>query len=381
VIPYGRQHISQEDIEAVVGVLQSDFLTQGPAVPQLEKELADYCGVAHCCLVNSATSALHMACLALDVGHGDLVWTTPISFVATSNAALMCGADVDFVDVDSATLNMSVDALRIKLEEAARLGRLPKVVIPVHMGGQSANMAAIFALGQEYGFRIIEDASHAVGGSYGDLKVGSCAFSDVVIFSFHPVKIITTGEGGALTTKDDEIARRLKLLRSHGVTKDSTSLENQDEGPWYYEQHCLGYNYRMTDIHAALGLSQLQRLDAYVTRRNQIASRYIQSLPEQVTPLTVTSGCYSSYHLFIIRVKPKVRRALFEYLRAKEIWVQIHYYPIHLQPYYRDLGFKAGLCPVAEATYEEIISLPMYPTLRDEQHAYVIDMIREFYES
>jgi dTDP-4-amino-4,6-dideoxygalactose transaminase len=299
--------------------------------------------------------------------------------VATSNAALMCGARVDFVDVDPDTLNLSVGALRQKLSSAARTGGLPKVVVPVHMCGQSCDMEPIRSLGRKYGFRIVEDASHAIGATYNTAPVGSCEFSDIAVFSFHPVKIITTGEGGALITNSVALASRLELLRSHGVTKNPADLGRGDEGPWYCEQHALGYNYRMTDIQAALGLSQFTRLDDIVDRRNQLAERYHQQLSGSVRPLTVIENCRSSYHLYVIRVEKAVRRQLFEYLRERDIGVQVHYFPIHLQPYYQRLGFSEGCCPVAEAAYEEIMSIPMFPTLTDGEQEQVINLIRQFY--
>jgi UDP-4-amino-4,6-dideoxy-N-acetyl-beta-L-altrosamine transaminase len=371
VIPYGRQDISDEDIKAVVAVLRSDFITQGPSVTDFEQSTAKYCGSAHAIAVNSATSALHIACLALGVGPGDLVWTSPITFVASSNCALYCGADVDFVDVDDATANMSVDALAAKLAEAETSGRLPKVVIPVHLCGTSCNMKAIRALGDRYGFRIIEDASHAIGGHYLDAPVGSCAYSDITVFSFHPVKIITTGEGGMAVTNDAELAQRMGLLRSHGVTRDPSSMTREGDGPWYYQQVALGFNYRITDIQAALGLSQMSRLDAFVARRHEIADWYDEHLATLPLQLPVRpADSYSALHLYVIRVDlentERTHREVFESLREQGIGVNLHYIPVYTHPYYEQLGFKAGLCPTAERYYERAISIPMFPNLTTE---------------
>ena len=368
MIPYGRQDISDEDIEAVVAVLRSDFITQGPSIRGFEQAIADYCGAAHAVAVNSATSALHIACLALDVGPGDLVWTSPITFVASSNCALYCGADVDFVDVDDATANMSVDALSTKLAAAEAIDRLPKVVIPVHLCGTSCDMQAIRALGDRYGFKIIEDASHAIGGRYLDTPVGSCTFSDITVFSFHPVKIITTGEGGMAVTNDAGLAQRMDLLRSHGVTRDPSLMTREGDGPWYYEQIDLGFNYRMTDLQAALGLSQAKRLDAFVSKRNEIASWYDQAFAElPVTPLARPADVYSALHLYVIRVKGGLasHRNVFEQLRSSGIGVNLHYMPIYLQPFYRNLGFTKGQCPNAEVYYTQAITLPLHPGLTE----------------
>jgi UDP-4-amino-4,6-dideoxy-N-acetyl-beta-L-altrosamine transaminase len=370
VIPYGRQDISDEDIEAVVAVLRSDFITQGPSIRGFEEAIADYCGAAHAVAVNSATSALHIACLALGVGPGDLVWTSPITFVASSNCALYCGADVDFVDIDDATANMSVEALAAKLAAAETAGRLPKVVIPVHLCGTSCDMKAIRELGDRYGFKIIEDASHAIGGRYLDLPVGSCAHSDITVFSFHPVKIITTGEGGMAVTNDPQLAQRMDLLRSHGVTRDPSLMTREGDGPWYYQQVDLGFNYRITDIQAALGLSQMSRLDEFVARRHEIADWYDEHLAKLPLQLPVRpTDSYSALHLYVIRVDlentQRTHREVFERLRAQDIGVNLHYIPVYTQPYYKRLGFAAGLCPAAEHYYARAISLPLYPGLTE----------------
>jgi UDP-4-amino-4,6-dideoxy-N-acetyl-beta-L-altrosamine transaminase len=370
-IPYGTQNISEADIAAVVKVLRSSFLTQGPAVPAFEDGVARFCGAAHAIAVANATAALHIACLALDVGPGDLVWTSPVSFVASSNCALYCGADVDFVDIDPATFNMSVAALEEKLAQAERAGRLPKLVIPVHLGGLSCDMAAIRSLADRYGFRIIEDASHAIGGEYRQAKVGSCPFSDIAIFSFHPVKVMTTGEGGMALTNDPALAERMRLLRSHGITRDPALMEQESEGGWYYEQLLLGFNYRLTDIQAALGSSQLERVEAFVARRQEIAAHYDAAFAD--APLAVqrqSPEARSSYHLYVIRypgADADTRRAAYDSLRAAGIGVNLHYHPIYLQPYYRRLGFQPGHCLEAEAYNREAITIPLFPAMTDAQ--------------
>lgn len=368
MIPYGKQEITEADIQAVVDVLKSDFITQGPVIPAFEKAVATYCGANHAIAVNSATSALHIACLALGVGSGDLVWTTPISFVASSNCALYCGATVDFVDIDPKTYNLSVACLEEKLSEAEKQGKLPKVIIPVHFTGQSCEMEKIHKLSKKYGFKIIEDASHAIGGRYQDSPVGNCKFSDIAVFSFHPVKIITTAEGGMALTNDKAIAEKLTLLRSHGVTKDTSLMSKEDAGSWYYEQIDLGFNYRLTDIQAALGLSQLERLDEYVTQRHSLSKKYNELLAR--LPITTPwqhPETYSGLHLYVIRLNlsqiKKSHSEVFEELRQEGVGVNLHYIPIHTQPYYQTLGFNWGDYPEAEQYHKEAISLPMYPTL------------------
>lgn len=380
MIPYGRQDISEADIQAVVEVLRSDFLTQGPAVPAFENAVAAYCGVPHAVAVNSATSALHIACLALGVGKGDVVWTSPITFVASSNCALYCGAQVDFVDIDPRTYNLSVERLAEKLARAEQTGCLPKVVIPVHLCGQPCDMAGIHALSQRYGFRIIEDASHAIGGKYQGEPVGNCRYSDISVFSFHPVKIITTGEGGMALTKDAELDSRMRLLRSHGITRDSSEMTREPDGPWYYQQIDLGFNYRMTELQAALGLSQLQRLDEFVSARHAIAKRYgdlFAGFPVE-TPWQHPDG-YSGFHLYVIRLKlnkvASTHRAIFESMRRAGIGVNLHYIPVYLQPYYEALGFREGCCPEAEQYYAEAISLPMFPGLTNLQQERVVQCL------
>jgi UDP-4-amino-4,6-dideoxy-N-acetyl-beta-L-altrosamine transaminase len=381
VIPYGRQSISDADVDAVVRVLRSDFLTQGPQVPAFERALAAQVGAQHAIAVNSATSALHMACLALDVGPGDLLWTSPNSFVASSNCALYCGAEVDFVDVDPRTYNLCARALGAKLAAARAAGRLPKVVVPVHFAGQSCDMAAIGQLAQEYGFKVVEDASHAIGGSWQSHSIGDCRHSDITVFSFHPVKIITTAEGGALTTNDPSLATRLADLRSHGITRDEGRMVRKDQGGWYYEQLSLGYNYRMTELQAALGLSQMAELTRFVSRRHALVARYEAGLAG--TPLVLPwqqPGSYSAFHLYVTQVRDDARlnrRELFDALRAAGIYVNVHYIPIHTQPYYQAQGFKAGDFPVAEAYYERAISLPLYAGLSEADQDFVIAKLRE----
>ncbi len=382
VIPYGRQDINQSDIDAVVSVLRSDFLTQGPAVPAFEKSIVDYCAAEHAVAVNSATSALHIACLALGVGNGDIVWTTPITFVASANCALYCGATVDFVDINPRTYNISVESLAEKLAVAEKAGKLPKVLIPVHLCGQPCDMESIYVLSQKYGFKIIEDASHSIGGKYKDEPIGNCRYSDITVFSFHPVKIITTGEGGMAMTNDAQLAKRMQLLRSHGITRDEKEMTHSSDGPWYYQQIDLGYNYRMTDIQAALGLSQMQRLDEFVSMRHAIAKRYDKLLIDlPVTTPWQHEDSYSALHLYVIRLKlaeiSKTHRQIFEVLREMDIGVNLHYIPVYHQPYYQSLGFKTDYCLEAEQYYAESISLPMYPGLTEVQQELVVTALSE----
>lgn len=372
MIPYGRQDISQDDIDSVIATLTSDFLTQGPAVPAFEAAISKHCGVRHAVAVNSATSALHIACLALGVGPGDVVWTSPITFVASANCALYCGADVDFVDIDDRTWNMCPRKLAAKLEQAKQTGRLPKVVIPVHLCGQSCDMAAIGALAKTYGFKIIEDASHAIGAEYDGAPVGNCAHSDIVVFSFHPVKIITTAEGGLCTTNDAELAHSMQLFRSHGITRDSNKMTHAPDGPWYYQQVTLGLNYRMTDMQAALGLSQMSRLQQFVTRRREIAARYDEKLNGSGLLLpTLIEAAASSWHLYVVRVQSDMRLKVFEGLRKADIGVNVHYIPVPSQPCYRNLGHDPALYPTAMQYYAGAISIPVYASMTDEKVDYV----------
>lgn len=373
MIPYGRQSISQHDIEAVVEVLRSDWLTQGPTIERFEQALAAACEARHGVAVSNATAALHIACLALDLGPGDWLWTSPNTFVASANCALYCGAQVDFVDIDPHTLNLDVSRLAAKLEQAERLGRLPKIVVPVAFAGQSCDMAGIAALARQYGFKVIEDASHAVGASYQGRPVGCGDYADISVFSFHPVKIITTGEGGLLTTQNDVLAERLRRLRSHGITRDPALMTQASDGPWYYQQLELGFNYRMTDIQAALGLSQLSRLSAFVARRRALAARYVTLLAAApVVTLATQAGAESAWHLFPVRVPAAQHARVFNALRAAGIGVNLHYIPVHLQPYYQGLGFTAGQFPEAERYYSEALSLPLYPDMTDEQQDEVV---------
>jgi len=384
--PYGRQDINDEDIQAVVDVLRSDFLTQGPAVPAFEKSVADYCGVKHAVAVNSSTSALHIACLALGIGKEDIVWTSPITFVASANCALYCGADVDFVDIDPYTYNMSVDCLSEKLKQAEILGNLPKVVIPVHLCGQSCDMEKIHALSFKYGFKIIEDASHAIGAKYKNRPVGNCEFSDITIFSFHPVKIITTGEGGMAVTNDEVLAKQFRLLRSHGISNNLLDMQMRPANEiWNYQQIILGFNYRMTDIQAALGLSQMKRLDDFVARRHCIASIYDERLSD--LPLQLSEhlpDVYSAHHLYVIRIKQNKKsisqRGLYDLMHASGVSVNLHYIPVYRQPYYEAMEFKAGYCPEAEQYYKEALSIPIYSTLTNEEQQKVVHCLDESFK-
>lgn len=383
MIPYGRQDIQDSDVDAVLAVLQSDFLTQGSAVPRFEQAVSKHCGVRHAVAVNSATSALHIALMALDVTAGDIVWTSPNTFVASSNAALYCGASVDFVDIDPVTYNMSVSALSDKLAYAKTIGRLPKVVIPVHLTGQPCDMAQIHDLARHYGFKVVEDASHAIGGQYQNQPIGNCAYSDVTVFSFHPVKIVTTAEGGMALTNDNTLAEKMALYRSHGITRDPALMTHASDGPWYYQQIVLGYNYRMTDLQAALGVSQMQRLNHYIARRHDIATRYNQELSE--LPLTLpTQATYghSAYHLYVIRldldaIAPLTHAQVFQSLRDRGILVNLHYIPVHTQPYYQVMGFSWGDFPQAEAYYKNAISIPIYPTMSVDDQTQVIHALHE----
>jgi UDP-4-amino-4,6-dideoxy-N-acetyl-beta-L-altrosamine transaminase len=377
MIPYGRQSVSEEDVAEVVRVLRSDYLTQGPEVPAFERVVAQHCQARHAVAMNSATAVLHLACRALGVGPGDLVWTSPITFVASANCALYCGAGVDFVDIDPRTYSLSTEALAAKLAAAAKTGRLPKVVIPVHLCGQPCDMAGIRALADRYGFKIIEDASHAIGAQYRNQPVGNCAYSDITVFSFHPVKIITTGEGGVATTNDAALAKCMQLLRSHGITRDASEMSVANPGGWYYEQIDLGFNYRLTDLQAALGRSQFNRLAEFVLRRRQIADRYdarLAALPVE-TPVRMAEA-QSAWHLYVVRVRDAGRhREVFTAMRTAGIGVNLHYIPVYWQPFYQGLGFRRGLCPQAEAYYAEAISLPMFPDLTAGQQDQVISAL------
>jgi UDP-4-amino-4,6-dideoxy-N-acetyl-beta-L-altrosamine transaminase len=378
-IPYGRQTISDADVCEVAAVLRSDWLTQGPMVPRFEDAMSQYCGARHAVAVCNATAALHLACRALGLGPGDSLWTSPNTFVASANCALYCGARVDFVDIEPLTYNMSASALAEKLQAAARRGCLPKIVVAVHFSGQPCDMAALYELAKQYGFNLVEDASHAVGADYGGTKVGSCVYSDVTVFSFHPVKIITTGEGGMALSNRQEIHSKLVLLRNHGITRESVMMEKECEGAWYYQQVDLGYNYRMTDIQAALGRSQLQRVDNFVARRRRLAERYNQAF--RGLPLDTpwqAPGRSSAWHLYAIRLKSaKGRGEIFNRLHERGIQVNVHYIPVHLQPYYRWMGFKPGDFPNAEAYYENAISLPLFYGLSDADQDSVIEAVIE----
>ncbi len=378
MIPYGRQQITEDDIQAVVDVLKSDYLTQGKAVPAFERAVCKYTTARHGVAVNSATSALHLACLALGVGEGDWLWTTPITFVASANCGRYCGAKVDFVDIDPRTWNLDPAALEKKLIQAEREGRLPKVVVVVHLCGLPGDMAEISRLSRQYGFNVIEDASHAIGGSIGNSPIGNSKYSDITVFSFHPVKIITTGEGGMAVTNTPELAEHMALHRSHGITRNPALMDRQADGDWYYQQLSLGFNYRMTDIQAALGISQLKRIDGFVSRRHEIADLY----DELLAPLPVkrpyrSQQLYSGLHLYVVRVAAEKHKHAFDFLRGSGIGVNLHYIPVHTQPYYRQFGFSEGDYPAAEQYYREAISLPMYPDLTDDQVRQVCTLVAE----
>lgn len=382
MIPYGCQDITQADLDAVTEVLLSSNLTQGPKIPLFEEAVLQACGANHAIAVNSATSALHIACLALGLGEGDWLWTTPNTFVASSNCGLYCGAQVDFVDIDSNTYNLCAKELEQKLINAKKSGKLPKVVVPVHFSGQPCDMEAIYKLSKEYGFKVIEDASHAIGGKYKNEPIGNCKYSDITVFSFHPVKIVTTAEGGIAVTNDSKLAEKLGLLRSHGITRDAHLMTKPMEGPWYYQQVDLGFNYRMTDLQAALGVSQMDRLHDYVAKRHDLAKRYNNLL--QDLPLTLPwqhPDSYSGLHLYVIRLQldkiKKTHLEVFQGMRDADILVNLHYIPVHTQPYYQNLGFEIGQFPEAEQYYKEAISLPMFPTMTEEQQKKVVATLKE----
>ena len=382
MIPYGRQDINQKDIDSVIEVLKSDFLTQGPQVPAFEEELARYTNAKHAVAVNSATAALHVACLALGVNKKDLVWTSPITFVASANCALYCGAKVDFVDIDPKTYNICPQKLEEKLIKAKKDKKLPSVVIPVHLCGQSCDMSAIGKLSREYGFKVIEDASHAVGGRYENLPIGGCVHSDITVFSFHPVKIVTTAEGGAALTNDAKLAENMALFRSHGITRDSALMNEPSHGDWYYQQIALGFNYRMTEIQAALGLSQMSRLDQFVGDRHRLFRRYNEKLSGLPLVLPYQAPfSYSGLHLFVIRLNlyqiSRTQKQVFDLLRERGVGTNIHYIPVHTQPYYKALGFQYGDFPEAESYYREAISLPMFHGMSKDQQDIVISSLSE----
>lgn len=382
MIPYGRQEITQQDIDAVVEVLRSDFLTQGPKVPEFERVVAGHVGAPFGVAVNSATSALHIACAALGLGPGDWLWTSPVTFVASANCGLYCGAQVDFVDIDPRTYNLCPEALERKLELASRENRLPKVLVSVHLCGQPCDMARIHALSERYGFRIVEDASHAIGGRYQGDFIGNCRYSDITVFSFHPVKIVTTAEGGMAVTNNHELAQRMEMLRSHGITRDPALMTHEPDGPWYYQQIDLGFNYRMTELQAALGISQMARVDDFVARRHELARRYDELLADMpvVTPWQHPDS-YSGLHLYVIRLKlseiARSHREVFEALRDQGIGVNLHYIPVHTQPYYAAMGFAPEDFPEAMAYYREAISIPMFHGLTFDQQDTVVAALRK----
>ena len=380
MIPYGRQDIKQEDIDDVIAVLKSDFLTQGPKVPEFEQSLMAFTGAKNALAVNSATSALHIACMALGLGPGDILWTSPITFVASANCGLYCGAEVDFVDIDPSTYNLSPIKLAEKLVTAKVAGKLPKVLVAVHLCGQPCDMKAINELATEYDFKVIEDASHAIGGYYFEKPIGGCQYSDITVFSFHPVKIITTAEGGAALTNDENLAKKMNLFRSHGVTRDPDLMTGEPDGDWYYQQIELGYNYRMTDLQAALGVSQMNRLSGYVEIRHKLADRYntlLAALPVRL-PYQLPNT-YSGLHLYPIRLKlddiNKTHKQVFSELRSNGIGVNLHYIPVHTHPYYQEMGFRIGDFPEAESYYTEAISLPMFQTMTYEDQNKVVSVL------
>ncbi|USE39408.1 UDP-4-amino-4,6-dideoxy-N-acetyl-beta-L-altrosamine transaminase [Endozoicomonas sp. SCSIO W0465] len=382
MIPYGRQEITQQDIDAVVQTLKSDFLTQGPQVPAFEHALMAYTGAKYAFAVNSATSALHIACLALGLGPGDWLWTSPVTFVASANCGLYCGAQVDFVDIDPNTYNLCPKALAEKLAVAKKQGTLPKILVPVHLCGQPCEMEKIYNLAQEYGVKIIEDASHAIGGKYHGSPIGNCQYADITVFSFHPVKIITTAEGGAALTNDQKLAQKMALFRSHGITRDQSLMTESSHGSWYYQQIELGYNYRMTELQAALGISQIERLDSFVAKRHELAQRYNNKLAS--LPITLPyqlPSTYSGLHLYVIRLQlDKINKShseVFRQLQEQGIGVNLHYIPVHTQPYYQNLGFRVGDFPNAEQYYQEAISLPMFHNMTIDQQDQVVNVLTE----
>ena len=379
MIYYGKQFIDEQDINAVIEVLKSDFLTQGPVIEKFEKAVAEYCSVKYAVAVTNATSALHIACLAAGLDKDDILWTSPITFTASANCGRYCGSDVDFVDIDDSTYNMSISALKEKLE---RSKIKPKVVVPVHLAGQSCEMQEIYDLSKQYGFTVIEDASHAIGADYKDTKVGCCKYSDMTVFSFHPVKIITTGEGGMVLTNNEELYKKLTLYRSHCITRDENLMTKEADGPWYYQQIGLGFNYRMTELQAALGLSQLAKVDKFVARRRRLAERYNELLKDLPLKLPYQNpDTDSSWHLYIVRVDfnkiKKTKKDIFAEMKAKGVCLNLHYIPVHTQPYYQNLGFKNGDFPVSEKYYEEAFTLPLYYSLTDEQQDYVVSALKE----
>ena len=385
-IPYGHQDVNQDDVNKVVAVLRSDFLTQGPVVPRFEETVASFCGAQYAVAVNSASAALHISCLALGLGPGDWLWTSANTFVASSNCALHCGAKVDFIDIDPSTYNMSIEYLAEKLVQAEKTGKLPKVVVPVHMCGQSCDMAAIHSLSQQYGFKVIEDASHAIGGKYKNEAIGSCRFSDIVVFSFHPVKIITSGEGGMALTNNPELASRMQSYRSHGITSDVNQMQLRPANEiWNYQQINLGLNYRMTDIHAALGESQMTRLEEFVIKRHQIAKHYNDELASLALQIPLQhEDSYSSYHLYPICIKldnsKQTQRQVYNIFQTERINVNLHYIPVYRHPYYEAMGFKPGYCENSEKYFKEAISIPIYPSLADSDQQKVIDILKRFYK-
>ncbi len=380
-IPYGHQNIIQEDINSIIDILHSDWITQGPVIEKFEKAMANHCNAKYAVAVSSGTAALHLSCLSLDLKSGDYAWTSPNTFVASANCALYCGSNIDFVDIDKRTLNISIEKLEEKLIKAKKENKLPKILIPVHFAGNICDMNEIKSLSDKYGFKIIEDAAHALGSAYKNTKTGSCEFSDITTFSFHPVKIITTGEGGMILTNKKEIYEKLLMLRTHGITRNEQFMKSDSEGPWYYEQVDLGFNYRITDIQSALGLSQLKRLDDFIKRRNYLAERYnnlLKDLP--ITLPVINKDCYSAWHIYVIRLNlnaiKKTRKQVFNELKSANVGVNVHYIPVHTQPFYKSLGFKKGDFPNSEKYYEEAITLPLFYDLTEEEQDYIVSALK-----
>ena len=383
MIPYGRQSISDDDIKAVIDVLKSDYLTQGPVVPEFEKSICKYTGASYAVAVNSGTSALHIACLSLGLGKGDWLWTSSISFVASANCGIYCGARVDFIDIDPITWNISIDKLKHKLIYAKTHNKLPKIIVVVHLSGLPCDLAEIYKLSKEYGFYVIEDACHAIGSRYNNNNIGSCKYSDITVFSFHPVKVMTTGEGGMATTNIINLANKMRILRTHGITRDPDLMTHDPDGEWYYQQIDLGFNYRMTDIAAALGISQLLRLDSNIKKRHEIVRFYNKALSSLLLMLPYSDvSRYSSCHLYIVRIKNKKKlySEIFELLTNFGIGVNKHYIPIHTQPFYKNFGFKSGDFPESESYYREAISLPIFPDLTKKEQESVISAVSKALE-
>ena len=382
MIPYAKQDISDEDIDSVIEVLKSDFLTQGNKVPLFEDIISERVGAKYALAANSATSCLYLSCLSLGLSKEDILWTSPITYVASANCALYCGAEVDFVDIDPLTWNISVEILEEKLKTARKIKKVPKILVLVHLAGNPCDLQKVFDLSKEYGFSIIEDASHALGSKYSGEHIGSSVYSDISVFSFHPVKNITTGEGGMILTNNQKLSEKIHLYRSHGITRDTKKMINKEEGLWYYEQLLLGFNFRMSDIHAALGISQMNSLDKFISIRNELSQIYTEEL--KGLPLTiqrVRKEDLSAWHIFVIRLKLSElklsRLEIYNSLRNKGIGVNVHYIPVHLHPFYKNLGFNKGDFPNSENYYDGAITIPMFTKLKKKEIKYVIQALKE----